>query len=89
MKQRYLEVTFRRGKPFAAYLHLPRPGRSKAVRTVDEGKGLRVDFDATGTPMGIEVTNPSAVSRDDVNAVLAKLGQVELGEEEWAPASAA
>jgi hypothetical protein len=89
MKQRYLEVTFRRGKPFAAYLHLPRTGRGKAVRTADEGHGLRVDFDATGAAMGIEVTNPSVVSREEVNAVLAKLGQAELGEEEWAPASAA
>lgn len=25
MKQRYLEVTFRKGKPLTAYLYLPRP----------------------------------------------------------------
>jgi hypothetical protein len=29
MKQRYLEVTFRKGKPFAAYLYLPRPAGSE------------------------------------------------------------
>jgi hypothetical protein len=89
MKQRYLEVTFRRGKPFAAYLHLPRGSRARAVRTTDEGHGLRVDFDQHGTPMGVEVTHPAAVSREQVNAVLAKLGQAELPEEEWAPATAA
>jgi hypothetical protein len=39
--------------------------------------------------MGVEVTHPAAVSREQVNAVLAKLGQAELPEEEWAPATAA
>lgn len=89
MKHRYLEVTFRRGKPLAAYLYLPRPSGAKAVRTTDEGHGLRVDYDANDVPMGIEVTAPTAVALSEVNAVLEKLGQPELLPEEWAPAAAA
>lgn len=89
MKHRYLEVTFRRGKPLAAYLYLPRPSGTKAVRTTDEGHGLRVDYDASDVPMGIEVTAPTAVALSEVNAVLEKLGQPELLPEEWAPAAAA
>ena len=49
MKHRYLEVTFREGKPFAAYLYLPRLAAAKAARTTDARHGVRVDFDAQGT----------------------------------------
>ncbi len=48
MKRRYLEVTFRKGKPFAAYLYLPRPTGTRAARTVDAGRGVQVDFDEGG-----------------------------------------
>lgn len=89
MRHRYLEVTFRRGKPLSAYLYLPRSSAVKAVRTTDEGHGLRVDFDADGAAMGIEITAPSAVEIEHVNRVLVKLGQPPLAPEEWAPAKAA
>lgn len=89
MRHRYLEVTFRRGKPLAAYLYLPRRSGVKVARTTDEGRGLRVDYDANDAPMGIEITAPSAVEIEHVNAVLSKLGQPELAPEEWAPAKAA
>lgn len=89
MKQRYLEVTFRRGKPLAAYLYLPRRPATRAVRTTDEGHGLHVDFDDADTPIGVEITAPSAVTVADVNAVLARLGLSPLPLEEWAPLRAA
>jgi hypothetical protein len=89
MKQRYLEVTFRRGKPLAAYLYLPRDSVTKAARTSDEGLGLHVDFDASGTPIGVEITAPQAVTNSDVNAVLARFGLAPLPSEEWAPLRAA
>lgn len=89
MRHRYLEVTFRRGRPLAAYLYLPRKAGAKVARTSDEGGGLRVDFDADGSPMGIEITDPRAVRADDVNAVLARVGQPALPTEDWAPLRAA
>lgn len=89
MKNLYLEVTFRRGKPLAAYLYLPRPPRARSARTADAGHGLRVDYDEQGVPLGVEVTATSTVSVADVNAVLATLGVPALGAEEWAPLRAA
>lgn len=89
MKERYLEVTFRRGRALAAYLYLPRKAHAKVVRTACETKGLRVDFDQDGSPMGIEITSPVSVTVDDVNAVLIRLGQPGLPGEDWAPLRAA
>jgi len=89
MKHQYLEVTYRRGKPLAAYLYLPRETGAKVTRTADAGRGMRVDFDAAGTPMGIEITAPSAVRAQDVNALLARLGQPDLPLEELSPLQAA
>jgi uncharacterized protein YuzE len=88
MKQRYLEVTFRRGKPFAAYLYLPRAPATKAART-DEGHWLRVDYDKAGTPIGIEITAPQAITVSDLNEVLARLGLSPVPVDEWAPLRAA
>jgi hypothetical protein len=62
MKHRYLEVTFRRGRPLAGYLYLPRAPKAKSARTEDAGSGLRVDYDAHGAPIGIEITAPAAVT---------------------------
>jgi hypothetical protein len=89
MKLRYLSVTFREGKPFAAYLHLPRPDGTKVERTVDAGLGMLVDYDAGGRAVGVEVTAPLAVSVEDVNAVLESVGQAKLGPGEWTVGNAA
>lgn len=89
MKHRYLEVTFRRGRPLAAYLYLPRASGAKVARTRDAGHGMRVDYDASGSSMGVEITAPRAVELEQLNAVLAELGQPALPAEEWAPAKAA
>jgi uncharacterized protein YuzE len=88
MKHRYLEVTFRKGKPLAAYLYLPRPSGAKAVRTQDAGPGLRLDFDARGTPIGVEITAPTLVTIAELNAVLTPLGVAQVDPEEWAPLAA-
>lgn len=88
MRQRYLEVTFRRGKPLAAYLYLPRSGRVAVVSTRDAGDGLKIDFDAAGVAVGIEITAPSAVSVARLNAVLAQVGAAGIDAEDLAPLAA-
>ncbi|MGA3124249.1 MAG: DUF2283 domain-containing protein [Polyangiaceae bacterium] len=88
MKHRYLEVTFRKGKPLAAYLYLPRPRGAKVARTSNPGNGLRLDFDAEGTPIGVEITAPAIVTIAQLNAVLAPLGISRLEPEELAPLAA-
>lgn len=52
MKERYLEVTFRKGKPLAAYVYLPRGAGIKSVRTEEAMPGVLVDYAAGGEPIG-------------------------------------
>ena len=88
MKDRYLEVTFRKGKPLAAYLYLPRPAGVTVARTEPRGGGILVDYDASGRAIGIEIAAPS-VELDAVNAVLKDLGFASADHEELAPIKAA
>jgi len=88
MKHRYLEVTFRKGRPFAAYLYLPRKSGARVGRTISAERGLRVDLDEQGVPVGIEITAPSAISIAELNAVLAQHGIAALDEEDWRPLAA-
>lgn len=88
MNQRYLEVTFRKGKPLAAYLYLPRPAGAKAARTSDAGRGIHVDFDGNDTPIGVEITAPAAITIDELLALLAHLGIGEVDRMELAPLAA-
>ena len=85
MKQRYLEVTFRNGKPLAAYLYLPRQAGAKSARTVTASEGILVDYDAHGEPIGLELTAPAHVTVAQVNAVLETLGLPAMASEEAAP----
>ncbi len=88
MRRRYLEVTFRNGRPFAAYLYPPRPTGAKAARTTDAGRGVKIDYGAGGTPIGIEITAPSAISAADLSAILLSIGVDQLEPGEWAPLAA-
>ncbi len=89
MKARYLEVTFRKGKPLAAYLYLPRQAGEKSVRTEEMAPGLRVDFGSHGKAIGIEITAPRRVTLESVNGVLDRLGVDPLQPEDLAPLQAA
>lgn len=88
MRQRYLEVTFRKGRPLAAYLYLPRASGARVARTLDGGHGVRVDLDERGALLGIEITAPGAVTVVELNAILVRYGLAALDAEEWAPLAA-
>lgn len=89
MKERYLEVTFRKGKPLVAYVYLPRRAGVQSVRTEEAMPGVLVDYAAGREPIGIEITAPGQVTVEEVNAVLEKLGLAAMGPEELAPLKAA
>ncbi len=89
MKRPCLEVTFRKGKALAAYVHLPRASGAKAVRNEERGAGLVADFAATGEAIGIEITAPSAVDLATVNRLLHDPGHSELEHKDLAPLRAA
>ena len=89
MKDRYLEVTFRHGRPMAAYYYLPRSTDQKSLRTRRVEPGLIVDFAADGQAIGIEITSPEQVSLAALNAVLHELGHAPASEADLAPVLAA
>ena len=90
MTERSLQVTYRKGRPFAAYLHLSRPTGEKSVKTKPSPDGLLlVDYGATGRPIGIEITAPLAVPLGRLNQLLAELGQTPLAEQDYRPVRAA
>jgi hypothetical protein len=89
MRDRYLEVTFRKGKVLAAYLYLPRPAGARSVRTVTAAPGILIDFGSDDAVIGVEITSPGAITLDAINAVLVQLGQPRVSAAEIAPLRAA
>ena len=81
----YLEMTFRKGKPLAGYLHLPRREGDWAACSRKAADGLVVDYAEDGRPIGIEIVSPSIVTVAEVNRVLADLQQDAIEAEELAP----
>jgi uncharacterized protein YuzE len=89
MKEPYLEVTFRHGRPLAAYYYLPREGAERSHRTERVEHGILIDYSEDGRPIGLELTVPSMVTVATVNEVLRRLGQPAIRAEDLAPLAAA
>ena len=90
MTERSLQVTYRKGLPFAAYLYLAHETGEKSARTVASADGLLVvDYAAGGGALGVEITAPQAVPLERVNALLVELGQLPLTEQDYRPVLAA
>ena len=86
MTERCLQVTCRKGRPFAAYRYLSRITGEKSVKTEASDDGLLViDFASDGRPIGIEITDPHAVTLDRLNAALHRLGESPLPDSEFQP----
>ena len=90
MTERSLQVTYRKGKAFAAYLHLSHQTGEKSAKTVPSSDGLLVvDYAQDAKPIGVEITAPAAVPLDRLNRVLADLGETPLSEHDYLPVRAA
>ena len=89
MKEPYLEVTYRRGRLFAAYLYLPRETGDKSYRTSKAEPGMVIDFNKSGRAIGIEITAPHEVTVVDINRVLSDIGAPPVTEDDIAPLQAA
>ena len=85
MRKRYLQVSYRNGKPLAAYLYLPRQTADKSARVERREQGLLVDYAADGRPIGIEITAPTKMSLSFVNQLLTDLNQQVATADELAP----
>jgi hypothetical protein len=90
MTERSLQVTYRKGRAFAAYLHLSHVTGEKSAKTVASPDGLLiVDYSANGRPVGVEITAPQAVPLERLNELLADLGESPLAEQDYKPVRAA
>lgn len=89
MNESYLEVTFRHGRPLAAYYYLPRRSKDKSYRTKRVEPGLVIDFTRDGKPIGIEIVAPDEVTLPAFNRVLRDLGFRPLKRADLAPLAAA
>lgn len=89
MNQPYLEVTYRHGKPLAAYLYLSRQTGDKVTRSEPVDGLMVVDHAADGRPIGIEIIDPASVSLPMLNKVLQSLHLTELKPAEFSPLQAA
>lgn len=89
MKEPYLEVTYRRGRPLAAYYYLPRRPSQKSIRTRRVKPGMVIDFARGGQPIGIEITAPAKLSVAALNRVLRELGFPPVRREDLVPVLAA
>ena len=89
MSTPYLEVTYRRGRPIAAYYYLPRRSGQTSVRTRQIEPGLLVDFGRGGRAIGIEITDPAGLSVAALNRVLRDVGCSPVTRADVAPLRAA
>lgn len=89
MNNSYLEVTFRHGRPIAAYYYLPRRSKDRSHRTRRVEPGLVIDFARDGKPIGIEILAPDKLTLAVFNRVLRDLGFRPLKRADLAPLAAA
>lgn len=85
MKDRYLEITFRKGQPLAAYLYLTRKKGTQSVKTIKIDEDLIVDYDQNGIPVGLEIVSPATTSIQQIKDALEKLHVEPISEEELTP----
>ena len=81
----YLEVTYRKGKPLAAYWYLPRKPGDFSARTMPSGSGLNIDFAEDGRPIGVEVSAPGRITLELFNQVLERVQQPPATADDLAP----
>jgi uncharacterized protein YuzE len=89
MRHRYLEVSFRDGKPLAAYLYLPRNPGDTSSRTQRGEAGLLIDYAEDGRVTGIEITAPRKITLEALNQVLSSVNQDPVTPDDLAPLAAA
>lgn len=73
--RRHTQVSYRQGRPIAAYVYLKGWPGHKSVRTEEIDSGLVIDFSPSNEPLGLEIINPATVSIESINETLRKFGE--------------
>ncbi len=69
-----LQVTYRNGQPFAAYIYLERRPGEKSSRSQEMAPEIVVDFSADDRPIGVEIINPGVTTVEEILGVFDQLG---------------
>jgi uncharacterized protein YuzE len=88
MGKPYLEVTYRKGKPFAAYLYLDRRSGDTAARS-ERREDFVVDYADDGRLIGVELLRLTRIELPALNEALSAARGVSLVSEDLAPLTAA
>ncbi len=89
VKRVSLKVTYRRGRPIAAYVYLPRQEGDRVATTERLDAAVLVDRAADGRAIGVEICDPSHCGPDRLVEVLHSLGQSDVDRDEFLPLTAA
>lgn len=84
-----LQVTYRGGRPSAAYFSLTSNGTRTVDRSEEFGDDLVVEYAADGSPLGLEILSPGTVNLEQVWSVFDRLGLDRPTASELSPLSAA
>ena len=85
LKHPYLEITYRRGKPFAGYLYLSDTQPQEPCRTEEVRPGVLVDIAPDGEALGIEFLSPGSVTPEDLRAIAERLHGIQVPTEDLSP----
>lgn len=85
MRDKYLEITYRKGKVVAAYLYLPRELGEKSLRTEKFVEGILIDYGKFDRPIGIEITDPRKIRSKIIDDILLRLENISVQSEDFAP----
>ena len=85
MKRIFLKVTYRHGRPIAAYVQLPREPGDRTAKTDRIDDVLLVDRAADDRPLGVEITDPSRFDPDQFFELLRSLGPLSFSRPDFLP----
>ena len=85
MKGRYLEVTYRKGSPLAAYLYLPREPDDHVFASEPVDGDMVIDRAADGRVIGVEILSPATLTATALNDVLERCGLLPVSEADLRP----
>jgi uncharacterized protein YuzE len=79
MKNVHLEVTYEDGRPWVAYLYLPRKQNETSQHSIEAEPNMVLDINREGRLIGIELLTPEQVTLAAIYAVLEEYGIEPLG----------
>ncbi len=80
-----LKISYRKGRPFAAYLCLQHDTSVSVSHSRRFESGVVADFSEDGRCTGLELTAPSMVTLEAVNGVLKQVGRSPVTAEDLRP----